>query len=425
MAELLVIGTDPALEDECRDAASGLDGRPPEVRLVPDLAQGLEVARIRQPTLVCATLEEGPEALVRFADALVGVAPEAAVVALRGGAAGPDLGMRLLRSRVRDLLERPLSSGQLQAALDRLAAERTPTARATGRVISFVSNKGGVGKSSLAVSAACLLARERPGRVLLIDASLQLGTCASVLDLDPVVSLVDAVRARDRLDGTLLRNLALEHPCGLDLLPAPADPVEAQDVDEASLAHLLNLARRSYDVVVVDTFPVLDALNLAVLDASDRVYLVTPPTVPTAQALGRYVEVLEGLGVEPARLRIVLNHPQPAFPGMLGPLDVADHVQRPVDHAIPFAQGVQVGQNLGEPYALRATRGWRRWLGFGKALRALETGLRALLPEPQASAPRVTPPRSPDLRERLRAASEAGELTSDLRPLEEARHDGP
>ena len=134
MAELLVIGTDPALEDECRDAASGLDGRPPEVRLVPDLAQGLEVARIRQPTLVCATLEEGPEALVRFADALVGVAPEAAVVALRGGAAGPDLGMRLLRSRVRDLLERIDNRSTVADVIERLAQD-------TGQGVSEIADR--------------------------------------------------------------------------------------------------------------------------------------------------------------------------------------------------------------------------------------------------------------------------------------------
>ncbi len=40
-------------------------------------------------------------------------------------------------------------------------------------------------------------------RVLLVDASLQMGVCASLLDLTPATSLMDVVREADRLDETL------------------------------------------------------------------------------------------------------------------------------------------------------------------------------------------------------------------------------
>src|SRR5205085_1192326 len=81
----------------------------------------------------------------------------------------------------------------------------------------------GVGKSTISVNLACGLATRHPERVLLLDASLQMGVCATMLDLQPEASLTDAAQERDRLDEVLLRQLATPHPCGLHLLPAPAD----------------------------------------------------------------------------------------------------------------------------------------------------------------------------------------------------------
>ncbi len=67
-----------------------------------------------------------------------------------------------------------------------------------GRVVSFISNKGGVGKSTLATNAAVAIARRGKQSVLLIDGSIQMGVAAALLDLQPTATLTDlAVKALD------------------------------------------------------------------------------------------------------------------------------------------------------------------------------------------------------------------------------------
>ena len=95
-----------------------------------------------------------------------------------------------------------------------------------------------MGKSTTAVNAAVGLAVRHPERVLLIDASLQMGVCASLLDLTPATSLTDVVREKDRLDETLIRQLAVPHKSGLHLLAAPADAVEAGDIDDEVMSRI-------------------------------------------------------------------------------------------------------------------------------------------------------------------------------------------
>src|SRR5262249_59513274 len=129
--------------------------------------------------------------------------------------------------------------------------------------------------------------------VLLIDASLQVGACAMLLDLKPTTSLVDAIRERDRLDVTLLRNLTLKHGTGLRLLAAPADALEGSEIDDEAIARILPLARRAFTFVIVDTFPILDNVLMTTLDLTDTAYVVVQGTAPAVAGIARLLPVLE------------------------------------------------------------------------------------------------------------------------------------
>ena len=250
-------------------------------------------------------------------------------------------------------MRRPVSTVDLTHLLERL--ERKPSASPvrSGRIISFLSNKGGVGKSTLSVNTAVGLAKRYPERVLLIDTSLQMGVCASMLGLEPATSLTDAARERKRLDELLVRQLATPHPSsGLHLLAAPADAMEGADVDDEVISRILTLARRSYDFVIVDTFPMFDRTVMAVLDLSDRVYVVIENVVPTLLGATKMVKLLDSVGYPADHRRIVLNRYSNRNGG-LRPEDVALRLGRVVDHVIPFDRGLITAANLGEPFVLR------------------------------------------------------------------------
>jgi pilus assembly protein CpaE len=253
-----------------------------------------------------------------------------------------------------------LSPIELREVLKRLSATRgTPAAAAGGRVVAFISNKGGVGKSTLAVNVACGLSRRNPGKVLLIDASLQLGICALMLDLAPTTTIVDAAREHERLDETLLRGLTLPHESGLRLLAGPSDALDAANVTDEALARILNLARRAFDVVVVDTFPMIDSVVMAALDMADLVFIVFQGTTPGVAGTARLLPVLEGLGFSAARQRLVLNRNHKRFLGELAVTDMERRLGRPIDHVVPYEKGVLVSMNTGRPPILGAVSRWR------------------------------------------------------------------
>lgn len=372
---VLIVGSDPALEEEFRSALDGVPDRQGTIFFVDAYRDAVDVARRREPNLVLIEIDRAPAEIASLARDVHAQVPDAVVAAVftpdhleQGGSEGATL-IELLRAQVLDFVRRPIAATELRAVLDRLFARRQQTAAAAahGRVAAFVSNKGGVGKSTLSVNVACGLALRHPDDVLLVDMSLQIGSCAMLLDLKPTTSLVDAIRERERLDKTLLRHLTLRHSSGLRVLAAPPDALEGAEVDDEAISRILSLARRSFRFVVVDTFPMLDSVLMAILDMTDVAFVVTQGTAPAVAGLARLLPVLEGLGLPLARQRVVLNYNYKPFLGNLQPIDIANRLQRTVDVVVPYERGVLTSTNTGTPHVLTARR-WNRFAGSIESL---------------------------------------------------------
>ena len=375
---VLIVGSDPVLEEEFRSALSRIPDRKGTVYSVDTYRDVLEAARRRQPNLILIEIDRATSEIATLSRDLQGLVPDAAIAAaflpdrLDHGQSEGAMLIELLRAHVRDFLRRPLAATELRGVIDRLFTRRAGAAAgAHGRVAAFLSNKGGIGKSTLAVNVACGLALRHPDEVLLIDTSLQIGTCAMMLDLKPTTSIVDAIHERDRLDKTLLRHLTLRHGSGLRVLAAPADALEASEVNDEAIARIVNLARRSFEYVIIDTFPILDSVLMTILDVADLDFIVVQGMAPAVAAIARFLPVLEGLGVPQSRQRLVLNYNYKSFLGNLQPIDIANRLQRTLDYVVPYDRRVLTSMNTGSPHILHS----RRWERFGRAINTIVDAL--------------------------------------------------
>ena len=154
------------------------------------------------------------------------------------------------------------------------------------------------------------------------------------------------------------------HSSGLVVLPAPLRPEDAELVTEAKLAQLLEVARESYDMIVVDTSPFFHGPMLATLDRTDELMLVCSLDVPTLKNVRLALQTLELLSFPSERIRLVLNRANSKVgmkPGEVeGALDVKVRFEVPSDRAVPIAV------NRGNPAVLSDPKA-----DFSRALREM------------------------------------------------------
>ena len=219
-----------------------------------------------------------------------------------------------------------------------------------GRVVTVFSPKGGTGKTVLSTNIASVLAARGERKVLLVDLDLQFGDAAIMLGVDPARTLHDLVTSPGVLDADKLEGYVTKHKCGLDILAAPLRPEEAELVTEAKVTELLDVARDTYDVVIVDTSPFFYGPMLALLEPTDQMFMLCGLDVPTLKNVKLSLQTLEQLGFPMSRVELVVNRVAPKVG--LSAEDVATTLGVPVRHEVPNDPVVAPAVNRGMAAAL-------------------------------------------------------------------------
>src|SRR4030065_2496902 len=97
-------------------------------------------------------------------------------------------------------------------------------------LVSFLGSKGGVGNTFLTINVAYLLAKEKKGKVLVVDLDLLYGQASYFFDAKPKYTIIDVIENFEHLDSSYLQGLLHNHKEYLSLLPAPARLEEAVTV---------------------------------------------------------------------------------------------------------------------------------------------------------------------------------------------------
>ena len=270
--------------------------------------QTLEI-RLRQlnPEVIVLDVATEPDRALALISHVTRVSFSVSILALNR-ANDPDMVVRTLRAGASEYLQQPFDETTTSEAVGRLMRLRRPEpggAAEVGTVLAFSSVKPGSGSSTLALQTAFALSRTTGQRVLLIDLDLAGGMVGFCLKLDLTTSVLDAVDQADRMKPSLWSSLV--GVCrGLDVLPAPAIPVD-EPVDPGRVQTILDYARTMYDWIVVDLPVTLERNSLITMSQADRVYLVSTAELPSLHLARRAVGTLEQLGFPKERCEILVN----------------------------------------------------------------------------------------------------------------------
>jgi len=176
-----------------------------------------------------------------------------------------------------------------------------------GRVIAVMAGKGGSGKTVTAVNlAVALLLAHGKETVALMDADLQFGDVALLLQLDPTVTVADLAAAADDVGAERLDSLMLRHESGLRVLPAPLIPARSS-VSAKQVVKVLERLQAAYSYVVVDTSAVFDDTLVEILDLADDVLMVVDMDLPSVKNAKIALDTLRTGDYPMERVRLVVN----------------------------------------------------------------------------------------------------------------------
>ncbi|HEY7059969.1 MAG TPA: P-loop NTPase [Chloroflexota bacterium] len=178
--------------------------------------------------------------------------------------------------------------------------------RPLGTMVVMFGAKGGIGRSMIAANLAVGLAQQYGHRVALVDADLWYSAQRVLLNLDSDKNIASLTRLENPLDPDALRDILVPHSTGVQVMLAPEEPWLVETIPADLPAGVARAYQREFDFVIVDTHPSTEEYVLQLLDAADRILLVTTPEVGPLRRTLEMLKLAPGLGWR-EKLLLVLN----------------------------------------------------------------------------------------------------------------------
>jgi len=274
-----------------------------ELSAYPNRHQFAEVLASEGPNLCLLEISEPVEkGLSLIADMLRTDAKLPIVVVLSNN--DPELVLRCLRQGASDFLIQPFTSDQVEAALQKIARQQPNRLKTPGRVYCIMPAKGGCGASTIASNLAYQLKRGDK-RLLLADLDPLAGTLSFLLKIKSNYSFMDALARSGELDADLWRTVVTSRQ-GVDVLLSPEVMTEGvSDLTDATA--IIEYARGSYDLVVLDAGSVYGDWNLSQAQLADEILLITTNELTALQAVQRALSYLDANNIPRYKVRLIVN----------------------------------------------------------------------------------------------------------------------
>jgi len=264
-----------------------------------------------------------------------------------------QLVMDAMHLGVKEFVPLPVNEEKLAAGIERVATLHGMGKRA--KIIHVIPTIGGCGSTTVACNTAASLASS--AKTVLIDMDLARGTVAASFDIRPRYTIADVMDSGEKPDQQLLDNaLSVHATSGLAILARPELPEDTLRVNQPGFAGLLNVLGRMYDYVVVDSLMSISPLYSSIIQAADLNIFVMQLNVPSAKNTERFIGALRRIGIDPAKIRIVVNR------FVKKGWDIApDEVERTLGIKISWLipndfKNAIAAINFGEPVVIRAPK---------------------------------------------------------------------
>ena len=210
-----------------------------------------------------------------------------------------------------------------------------------GRAIGIVSLKGGVGKTTTVASLGAALA-DFGKKVLLIDGNLSspnLGLHLNIINPERTLHHV--------LDRTANTSDAIYEYEGIDVMPSSI--FERIEVNPLKLKDRIKGLKRTYDIIILDSSPSLNAETLGVMLASDEIFVVTTPDHATLSTTLKAIKLAKNRGTPISGVIINKSHGK-NFEINLS--DIEDTLEIPVLAVIPYDKNILKALSKMQPFTM-------------------------------------------------------------------------
>ena len=269
-----------------------------------------DVLEQTQPDIALVAIDTDAEKGLLLVAQISQQLPSCSILVVSGSTEG-SLILQAMRNGASEFLNLPIQIEDFMSALDRIdqtAGGGSSQGRSKpSQVITVAGASGGAGCTAIAINLACVIAKNETNSVAVMDLDLAIGDADVWLDIIPDYTILDVAENITRLDYSLLKRSLTMHDCGAFVLPRPKQMMHEAILTPESLKRVVTLLKATFTHLVIDVSKSYDAIDIAAMEASDHVLLVTQLDLPSLRNAVRVIQFLDEHEELSEKLKIVVN----------------------------------------------------------------------------------------------------------------------
>lgn len=215
--------------------------------------------------------------------------------------------VKAMRLGAREFLPKPLIKEDLKQVLSMLSCEDLDV-NESSKIIAVYSNKGGIGKTTLAVNLAAEISKTTGEKTALIDLNLQLGDVATFLDLKPAFDVGYVVNnLLNKKDEAIFKAFEKYKNTNLYVLSDPNYIEQSECITPQKIEALFSALKKIFPFIVVDLSSNINENTLKILDVSDLILFTTIVNIPAVRNAQRCLNLFNSRRYPKGKVKVVLN----------------------------------------------------------------------------------------------------------------------
>jgi MinD-like ATPase involved in chromosome partitioning or flagellar assembly/CheY-like chemotaxis protein len=242
---------------------------------------------------------------------------------------------------------------ELEAPGDEASGQKVVTG-GTGKLVVFLSAKGGIGTSSICANLAHQFNPVNETKVAVVDLVLPIGSIASIVGYDGELNIVEA--AAQKQAETTLEFLENELPqpdnWNFKLLAGSPSPEASHRLEVKNIPVIINNMRKVYEYVFVDLGRSLSRISMPIITSASQIVLMLSLEQTTVSHTKSVFEYLYAQGVPKNMVYLLINRAV-GLDGL-----TKGEVEKELDTRIPLAlphmgRDFSLANSLNQPVSMK------------------------------------------------------------------------
>ncbi|MGD8458229.1 MAG: AAA family ATPase [Anaerolineales bacterium] len=221
----------------------------------------------------------------------------------KGGDVLPNL-KNVIQKAINDFTDKGESKERLTSQ-----EETIDIIKKDGKIIVFLSAKGGTGTSSICANLAHIMNENKNLQLAVVDLVLPIGSISSIVNQDTHINIVDVAVMQNAAITPIffIESLIQLDNWNFQLLAGSPDPKQANNLDASRVPVILNTMRQAFDYIFIDLGKSLSRISLPIIQSSDQIVIILSLDEATAKLTYSVWKFLQANGVKKEQVYMLIN----------------------------------------------------------------------------------------------------------------------